>query len=62
MSDLKPCPFCGSKRISLRGSENVMNVGPFWYIICENCKVATLGDDDQEKAISQWNVRVGDRE
>lgn len=62
MSVLKTCPFCGSKRISLRGSENVMNAGPFWYVICENCRVATSGDPDKNKAIAEWNMRVGDQD
>ena len=62
MSDLKPCPFCGSKKISLRGGKNIAEVGSFWYIVCESCFVASCGDEDKEKAISQWNVRVGDRE
>lgn len=51
---LKPCPFCGSKRIIIydRGS----NKGKF--AICMECKVSTNVADREEDAVYLWNKRA----
>jgi len=51
MSDLKPCPFCGSKNVILRGIES-----NFW-LKCVNC--GTDGPLCNEKsAKKEWNNRA----
>ena len=56
MAELKPCPFCGSKRI------NVYNCGgsetPCWIATCLECRVDTEGFWEEESAIKAWNKRV----
>jgi len=52
--ELKPCPFCGSKRIIIydRGS----NKGKF--AICTESKVSTNVADREEDAVYLWNKRA----
>lgn len=53
MSELKPCPFCGSKA-------KLMRVGACRIVKCEGCGVSTsfLADD----AAQAWNTRAIDRD
>lgn len=50
MSELKPCPFCGSKA-------KLMRVGAGRIVKCEGCGVSTsfLADD---AAQALWNTRI----
>lgn len=63
MSELKPCPFCGSEVF-------LMVVPPHTHIIfdmpecegeafveCTNCGAA-IGERTEERAIDAWNRRV----
>ena len=55
MSELKPCPFCGSKRV------NVAEIAGNFFAVCGNCgaegkQMATISD-----AIVMWNNRAGDK-
>ena len=58
MSDLKPCPFCGSKRVEIRR---------FWFhpddllkhcVYCPDCDSPSCDSDTAEEAASKWNRRV----
>jgi Lar family restriction alleviation protein len=54
MSELKPCPFCGSKNIEITGRDKC-------WIRCNNCGCegptpANLWPTDME-AIEAWNMR-----
>ena len=58
-TELKPCPFCGSKAQRLSST-------PFYMmpqyrgrraILCVNCGVIMLGNDE-EKATELWNRRA----
>lgn len=54
MSELKPCPFCGSERV------NVAEIVGDFFAVCGNCGAqgkqrATISD-----AIGAWNRRAGD--
>lgn len=58
MSELKPCPFCGSEKVSTLGqtNENVI-------IVCSDCW-ASVGDIlngdcplNENDAIKLWNTR-----
>ena len=66
MTDLKPCPFCGSKPALI----NFRN-GELYYIICNNCR-AMMGSqsistsalygkqyfDNEKDCVDAWNRRV----
>lgn len=56
MSELKPCPFCGSPA-HLAGGKTEK---PFFWVGCDNmkCMANTQGVDTPEKAIEIWNRRV----
>lgn len=60
MQDVKPCPFCGSKDISIEKNDAVD-----WEVYCKNCG-ATVGAYDCyetiEEALEVWNRRVGESE
>ena len=54
MSELKPCPFCGSKRV------NVAEIAGNFFAVCGNCgsqgkQMATISG-----AVGMWNNRAGD--
>lgn len=57
--NIKPCPFCGKPAL-LRGSENVGDHGPFYYVECANikCMANCAGKDTPEEAIAVWNRRA----
>lgn len=40
--ELKPCPFCGWKDITIEYyKESVKNEFPYWQICCDHCGAAT---------------------
>ena len=56
----KPCPFCGSKDISLYEHEDF---GGAFYVMCECCgaNIGTALDNiscDEEEIVGLWNKRV----
>ena len=55
MTELKPCPFCGSDAIFSDGYNH-------WYVRCSNqeCLVRTRRFLDKNNAMACWNRRVGD--
>lgn len=49
MTELKPCPFCGSEDLHIfAGNDGVK---------CMNCSAKIIGCDDW---IDRWNKRVGE--
>jgi transcription initiation factor TFIIIB Brf1 subunit/transcription initiation factor TFIIB len=48
MEELKPCPFCGSKKLVY--SNNFIN--------CMDCGALVAGKSNQEEHIKAWNNRV----
>ena len=49
---LKPCPFCGSKRIDIASN------GKVYVCYCTNCKASTNTAAREEDAIYLWNKRA----
>lgn len=66
MSDLKPCPFCGSgvaRTVGNAGFSGVELMGagtdrPFVW--CGTCGSAGSFEDSDCKAIAAWNTRAGE--
>ena len=54
MTELKPCPFCGSKHICIKKT----NVGT--WLQCERCFVEINLYRTEEEAIDAWNRRAED--
>ena len=54
---LKPCPFCGSKRLVVELDELSSLVMAF-YVSCKNCLMQGPMSDDDEIAIDLWNRRA----
>lgn len=56
MSNLKPCPFCGSKKVKAQhGIEMVM-------ILCYKCgaTVSFYQKERKEQTVEAWNRRAGE--
>lgn len=56
MSELKPCPFCGSKDIEIN---EVLFENHYQEIHCNNCKMIACYPRDmvKEDVIKAWNTR-----
>lgn len=52
MDDLKPCPFCGSKDVTLRNSGGVR------WAACRVCDAEGGWKDEEEAAVEAWNNRA----
>lgn len=63
MSEIMPCPFCGSNAKIIDGE---MQLGgdyyPHWEIHCTGCPALMMGyhtnDEAKEEIINNWNKRV----
>lgn len=58
MSELKPCPFCGSEHIYIEKYE--CEVGERWRVICLDC-MCTIDPGTIQKmalAVKAWNRRI----
>ena len=51
MSELKPCPFCGSENVKID-----VDSGIYWCR-CIDCKACSSSDFSKEKAVEKWNRR-----
>ena len=73
MSELKPCPFCGGKKVEARQSCCMVSGHRYWYIAhAETSKPCVLTNMAQglwkssekyttkEKAIEAWNRRASE--
>ena len=59
MSELKPCPFCGSEMVCY----DTDGLGS--WVICVDCgascgRTVNKGRGTREKVIEKWNRRAGD--
>lgn len=57
MTDLKPCPFCGSSDVSMREITNYSNYA-FKGIFCNGCKTFHVAWISDENRIESWNRRA----
>jgi len=61
---LKPCPFCGGKRIILDCWEGIHGLN--YYVLCKKCKITLYSSDgfmlksfdSAEAAVNAWNRRA----
>ena len=63
MNDLKPCPFCGSKNVLIKGYpiKVVYHGQREYFVICHDCGGQTKRlYGNERKVIELWNRRVGD--
>lgn len=56
MSELKPCPFCGSSRVT--GVTSADETRLFReFVCCEDCGASTTLHETKQQAIEFWNTR-----
>jgi Lar family restriction alleviation protein len=64
MAELKPCPFCGKKAISIKLEYG--DGDTYYGFTCEhwNCPISSVlpNYSSEEKAIEAWNRRYTDAE
>jgi Lar family restriction alleviation protein len=59
MSELKPCPFCGS---NVRVTKNERGLV---FITCPVCKMTLMfwyAEKDEQEAVRKWNGRAKDEQ
>lgn len=52
---LKPCPFCGERKIELVEPDYFFGS---WFCECSACRQAIAAGETQEKAMKKWNRRA----
>ena len=67
MSELKPCPFCGSLNLAIAADDNddgvPCDIGrKYYYVLCSECGGQTRQQTDftEAQAIYRWNRRPKD--
>ena len=56
MSELKPCPFCGSEKVKAQQSLGIV------MILCNKCgaTVSFYEKERKEQTVEAWNRRAGE--
>ena len=61
MSELKPCPFCGSDEVGCwMSSRQFPNGKNPHHVQCDNCFASSDYYCTMEEAIEAWNRRAGE--
>ena len=58
MTELKPCPFCGSHDVEYYETGDYGF--PFNYVCCRDCP-ASVRESSEQDAITAWNTRTDDK-
>lgn len=62
MSELKPCPFCGSKPVLTQDATASRDGFDEYSVSCENAEclvnACTWGFESGDKAVEAWNTRA----
>lgn len=53
--NLKPCPFCGERKIELAEPDYFFGS---WFCECTACRQAIAAGETLEKAMKKWNIRA----
>ena len=53
--NLKPCPFCGERKIELAEPDYFFGS---WFCECTTCRQAIAAGETLEKAMKKWNIRA----
>lgn len=56
----KPCPFCGSVKLTVNEYRNKYNDNKYYAYSCRKCGAHTRDSLTEEYARELWNKRVGD--
>ena len=64
MSELKPCPFCGNKHLSVVKHDSKYGWRPFYYVLCDygegGCGSSGQWNHEESDAIEAWTRRAND--
>ena len=55
MSELKPCPSCGSTNVAIHKD---VHGNLLWWGECYDCDLSTKGCDTADQAVAAWNTRA----
>ena len=55
-AELKPCPFCGSKRINV-----IIDTHDYYLIGCHDCHTEGPQANTVHEAIAKWNERTDNK-
>jgi Lar family restriction alleviation protein len=64
MSDLLPCPFCGSTRVGIAATQEMENgkyieEGRDWSVLCDGCGASCSAYcESEQEAEKAWNTRA----
>jgi Lar family restriction alleviation protein len=58
MSELKPCPFCGSKEVGVVETAYGNYANIFYFAHCSDCGARTKSFRDGDDAEEAWNRRA----
>ncbi|WII07005.1 Lar family restriction alleviation protein [Methanomassiliicoccales archaeon LGM-RCC1] len=53
MTELKPCPFCGSNNVQNREDDGR-------YILCNTCHIEVRDHQGTDRQFEMWNRRVNE--
>lgn len=56
---LEPCPFCGSKNLSIRVDDNNYKIP--YFVNCDDCNTEgpqVYGNEEKFDPIKAWNTRI----
>lgn len=57
MTDLKPCPFCGSSDIGAYENYSMCAI----EVVCQECGAIIRSYGNLDNAIKRWNTRVNEQ-